>query len=76
MSVHPLHPWIPEAQEAVARVGGLVGTVDLRDRLGLSRQRISEVVRSPDFPKPFTYADGRPLWLGQEIDYWWCMSRS
>lgn len=51
-------------------VGGLVGTVDLRTTLGLSKQSVSRIVREPGFPEPAAHVDGRPVWFGEDVARW------
>lgn len=48
----------------------LVGTHEIAQRLGVSRQRVDELSRGPDFPQPaVSLATGR-VWESSAIDEW------
>ena len=50
--------------------GGLMGTAEIRDRLGVSRQRTDQITNHPSFPKPIaTLAAGR-IWRRVDIEAW------
>lgn len=64
------HPAFVAAREALAAADGLAGQVDLAARWGLSKQRVSQLVREPAFPRPVGVVAGRPVWLSAEADRW------
>jgi len=49
----------------------LLGTAELQRRFGgVSRQRVDQVSRRPDFPSPCaTLSQGR-VWLGADVEAW------
>ena len=55
---------------AVKRIR-LVGTQEIRVRLGgVSRQRVHQITKRPDFPAPVAdLAQGR-VWLADDVDAW------
>lgn len=48
----------------------VVGVSELAEMLGVSRQRASELARSPGFPAPFTMLAAGPVWIEPNVsDY-------
>lgn len=48
----------------------LMGQRELADRLGVSRQRVQQIVSRPDFPPPYaTLANGR-VWTTEDVEAW------
>lgn len=58
------------ARDALASVEGLASQADLARRWGLSRQRVHELVREPQFPVPAAIVSGQPAWIAAEADEW------
>lgn len=51
-------------------VGVLMGQAEIADRLGVSRQRVQQLIARPDWPKPFdTLAMGK-VWRTEDIEAW------
>jgi hypothetical protein len=46
----------------------LVGSSELTDVLGVSRQRLHELRQRPDFPKPLSELAATPVWMRSTID--------
>lgn len=57
-----------------SHVADLVGVAELAKILKVSRQRASELARSPDFPKPIANLAAGPVWkksaIGRHIRSW------
>ena len=48
----------------------LVGAHEIRDMLGVSRQRVYQLAGRADFPRPFaTLAQGK-IWLVEDVEAW------
>jgi predicted DNA-binding transcriptional regulator AlpA len=51
--------------------GELVGTTDVAAMLGVSRQRVSQLIDSyEDFPVPVDVIAGRRVWTRDEVQRW------
>lgn len=48
----------------------LVGQAELVDLLGVTRQRIQQLVNSPDFPKPALELRMGKAWLLADVERW------
>ena len=49
----------------------LVGTQEIRVRLGgVSRQRVYQLTRRSDFPKPIAQLAQGSVWLAEDVDRW------
>lgn len=50
----------------------LVGAREIADMLGVSRQRVHEIAKRPDFPKPVRHTGSRvaTIWLREDIENW------
>ena len=49
----------------------LVGVTEVREILGVSRQRVHQLVRDrPDFPKPVAELASGKVWLRADIERW------
>jgi prophage regulatory protein len=49
----------------------LVGTQEIRVRLGgVSRQRVYQLTRRPDFPQPVAQLTQGSVWLAEDVDRW------
>lgn len=47
-----------------------MGAHEIRMRLGVSRQRVEQLMKRPDWPEPFeTLATGR-IWRAEDIEAW------
>jgi predicted DNA-binding transcriptional regulator AlpA len=54
----------------VAIVGVLMGAAEIAERLGVSRQRVQQLIARRDWPKPFdTLAMGK-VWKSEDIEAW------
>lgn len=48
----------------------LMGQAEIADRLGVSRQRVQQLVARPDWPKPYvTLAMGK-VWKTDDVEAW------
>jgi len=48
----------------------LVGAAEIGAMLGVSRQRVQQLIAGDDFPEPLvTLAMGK-IWLGHEVEAW------
>lgn len=48
----------------------LYGTGELQDRLGVSRQRVRQLVERPDFPKPYDRLRMGTVWRIEDVEAW------
>lgn len=50
----------------------LIGTHEIADMLGVSRQRVHQLAALPDFPKPVRRTGPRAptIWLRKDIERW------
>lgn len=48
----------------------LMGTAEIARRLGVSRQRVQQLVARPDFPKPTSELDMGKVWESADIEAW------
>jgi predicted DNA-binding transcriptional regulator AlpA len=53
----------------------LVGTVEIRERLGVSKQRVHQIVNQKGFPEPYAKVSGVTIWLATEVEAWIAKSR-
>jgi prophage regulatory protein len=54
----------------------LAGAHEVRDLLGVSRQRVYQLARRSDFPKPVAVLAQGKLWLVNEIEDWIAVYRT
>jgi hypothetical protein len=59
-----------ELRKLIAEAGGLCTGSDLAKRWKVSRQRVEEMMRSEDFPKPVLTIGRSNLYAGHECDVW------
>lgn len=56
-------------------MGALVGQAEIADRLGVSRQRVQQLVQRADWPKPHaTLAMGK-IWKTTDVEAWIAKNR-
>lgn len=56
-------------------MGVLMGQAEIADRLGVSRQRVQQLIARGDWPKPFeTLAMGK-VWRTEDIEAWIAKNR-
>jgi prophage regulatory protein len=48
----------------------LMGTSEIRDRLGMSRQRAYQFTQRPDWPEPYMELSTGKLWLRDDVEAW------
>jgi len=48
----------------------LMGTAEIRLRLGVGQTRLRAIAKRPDFPKPVKTLTAGDVWDGEEIDAW------
>jgi predicted DNA-binding transcriptional regulator AlpA len=48
----------------------LVGTVEIRERLGVSKSRVHQLVREKGFPEPYAVVSGTTIWLASDVEAW------
>jgi predicted DNA-binding transcriptional regulator AlpA len=48
----------------------LMGAAEIGRLLGVSRQRVQQLVKTPGFPPPVAHLDMGKVWLSQDIAEW------
>lgn len=48
----------------------LMGTTEIRERLGVSKSRVHQLVREKGFPEPVARVSGVTIWLTQDVEAW------
>jgi prophage regulatory protein len=48
----------------------LVGTVEIRVRLGVSKARVHQLVREKGFPEPVAVVSGVRIWQRADVEAW------
>jgi len=48
----------------------LVGAAEIGAMLGVSRQRVQQLIGGDDFPKPLAALAMGKVWLGHDIEAW------
>ncbi len=48
----------------------LYGAQELRERLGVSRTRVLQLIGRPDFPPPYERLAGGAIWLASDVEAW------
>ncbi|GAB3799539.1 hypothetical protein GCM10027605_13290 [Micromonospora zhanjiangensis] len=48
----------------------MYGAQELRERLGVSRTRVLQLVARPDFPEPYERLAGGAIWLAEDVERW------
>lgn len=48
----------------------IASAADLARRWGVSRQRVSRLIREDGFPAPVAEVSGHPVWATREADEW------
>lgn len=51
-------------------VGALMGQAEIADRLGVSRQRVQQLIARPDWPEPYEVLAMGKVWLTKDIEAW------
>jgi predicted DNA-binding transcriptional regulator AlpA len=46
----------------------LIGVAEVAKRLGVSRQRVSQLAKMKQFPQPVTRLGSGPVWLVRSVD--------
>lgn len=59
-----------DALRVIVAGGGLVGRRELASLLGVSRQRMHQLVHAPGFPDPVGRANGGLVWLVRDVEGW------
>lgn len=54
----------------LAIVGVLMGAREIGDLLGVSRQRVQQLISRPDFPEPYDTLSMGKVWLREDIEKW------
>lgn len=54
----------------IRRAGGLANAADLARAWGLSRARVSALIRRDGFPAPVGTVGGNPVWALSECQQW------
>lgn len=52
------------------RIVELVGTKEIADMLGVSSQRVHQLLASPQFPKPLAVLSAGMIWDRADIEEW------
>jgi predicted DNA-binding transcriptional regulator AlpA len=48
----------------------LMGTVEIRQRLRVSKARVHQIVREKGFPEPIAKVSGTTIWLAKDVEAW------
>ncbi|MEV4758942.1 DNA-binding protein [Micromonospora sp. NPDC049559] len=48
----------------------LYGPQELQDRLGVSRQRVQQLIQRPDFPEPYDRLAMGSVWRIEDVEAW------
>jgi predicted DNA-binding transcriptional regulator AlpA len=48
----------------------LMGTVEIRERLGVGKSRVYQIVNSKGFPEPVAHVSGVTIWLAKDVEAW------
>lgn len=48
----------------------LMGTVEIRARLGVSKARVHQLVREKGFPEPVAVVSGVRIWMTADVEAW------
>lgn len=48
----------------------LMGTTEIAERLGVSRQRADQLSRTDGFPEPVAEIAAGRIWLREEVEQW------
>ena len=55
----------------LAAVGtDLVGVAEIADMLGVTRQRVHQLMQAPDFPNPVAELSAGRIWNRDEVEAW------
>jgi predicted DNA-binding transcriptional regulator AlpA len=54
----------------VAAVHHLVGSAEIRRMLGVSRQRVQQLIKHEDFPSPEAVLEMGKVWKRAEVEKW------
>jgi predicted DNA-binding transcriptional regulator AlpA len=54
----------------LAAMHHLMGAAEIADRLGVSRQRVQQLVSSPDFPAPESSLRMGKVWRTEDVEAW------
>lgn len=54
----------------LSRVEELVGTSEIADLLGVSRQRVQQLASRPGFPEPVAVLSAGTIWRKADIERW------
>jgi len=50
--------------------GPVAGTAEIADRLGVSRQRVQQLIGRPDWPEPFVVLAMGKVWWTKDVEAW------
>jgi len=51
-------------------VGVLMGQYEIADRLGVTRQRVQQLIARPDWPEPYEVLAMGKVWRTEDIERW------
>lgn len=51
-------------------VGVLMGQAEIADRLGVSRQRVQQLIARPDWPEPLAVLAMGKVWRTEDVERW------
>ena len=54
----------------LAAMHHLMGAAEIGARLGVSRQRVQQLVSRPDFPKPDAVLGMGKVWRTEDVEQW------
>lgn len=59
-----------DPRPTIAFTGPIVGTAEIADRLGVSRQRVQQLIARADWPKPYVALAMGKVWKTEDIEAW------
>jgi predicted DNA-binding transcriptional regulator AlpA len=48
----------------------IVGAAEIKDLVGVSRQRVYQLAKRPDFPKPYAVLAQGQVWQVEDVEAW------
>jgi predicted DNA-binding transcriptional regulator AlpA len=55
---------------AIVAAEQLMGAAEIADRLGVSRQRVQQLITRADWPAPFATLEMGRVWRAEDVEAW------